>query len=171
MKSHSIRSIATLALVSSLASCTHITMLGHTSAYDINAEFSGDPISPLNLNAGFEGRSFAAVPPRKAVKWWENLNPEKLPEGDVMSSILELKIEKVTSSGYASGVPFDYVTSGATGLAADAAAGSSPTGNLKTNSPQGVVPQGTAAGPAPNPAKIAEKIRTITASGPDTFGS
>ncbi len=166
MKNHPIRSISTLIVVSVLTSCTHITMLGHTSAYDINAEFSGDPISPISLNAGFEGRSAAAVPPRKAVNWWENLNPDRLPEGDVMSSILELKIEKVDSQGPGSNVPFDYVTSGATGLAADAAAGASPTGNLSPNVQKETESQGIAA-----PAEISDKIKSITNSGLDTFGS
>jgi hypothetical protein len=122
----------------SLVSCTHITLLGHESAYDVNAEFSGDPIAPVSLNAGFEGRSFAAVPPKKAVKWYENFDPNKYPEDDAMSSLLELKIEKVPSAGNDAfgNVPFDYVTSGATGLAAEAAAGASPTGSpeLETNS-------------------------------------
>lgn len=167
MKPNPIRSVATLIVVSGLTSCTHITMLGHTSAYDINAEFSGDPISPLSLNAGFEGRSAAAVPPRKAVNWWENLNPDRLPEGDVMSSILELKIEKVASQGYGGNVPFDYVTSGATGLAADAAAGASPTGNLRPNA----APDEDESRGGEKVNEVSEKIKSITNSGLDTFGS
>ena len=157
MKSHFTDIITALFFVLGVSSCTHITMLGHTSAYDINAEFSGDPIAPVSLNAGFEGRSAAAVPPRRAVYWWDNFNPDKLPEGDVMSSILELKIQKVVSEGSGSNVPFDYVTSGATGLAADAAAGASPTGNLVENTDG----EGAALNTT-NSNVISEKIKNIT---------
>lgn len=146
-----------------LSSCTHITLLGHKSAYDINAEFSGDPIAPVSMNAGFEGRSFAAVPPKEAVEWWKNLSPKGLPKGDVMSTMLELKIEKVQAIGPTGNVPFDYVTSGATGLAADAAAGADPTGPFVANTARG--------GDAPNEAaEISDKIKKITRSGPETFG-
>lgn len=148
-----------------LTSCTHITLLGHKSAYDVNAEFSGDPIAPVSINAGFEGRSFAAVPPKKAVGWWKNFDNKSLPTGDVMSTILQLKIEKVNAPGAFGNVPFDYVTSGATGLAADAAAGADPT----------VVPElekntaGATEGKT-NAQETSNKIKTITDSGPDTFG-
>jgi hypothetical protein len=143
-------------LAFSLVSCTHITLLGHESAYDVNAEFSGDPMAPISLNAGFEGRSFAAVPPRRSVKWHENFNPERLPKGDVLSTMLELKIEKVPTQGQYGGVPFDYVTSGATGLAADVAAKSEATGEQSEATGQNN--------------KIAEKIQRITDSGSETFG-
>jgi hypothetical protein len=149
-----------------LTSCTHITLLGHKSAYDVNAEFSGDPIAPVSMNAGFEGRSFAAVPPKEAVSLWENLIPKRLPEGDVMSTILELKIEKVQPQGVQGAldnVPFDYVTSGATGLAADAAAGSNPTGTtLELN-------QVSTSVEVTEAKKISEQIQTITKDGAKTF--
>ncbi len=148
-----------------LASCTHITLLGHKSAYDVNAEFSGDPIAPVSLNAGFEGRSFAAVPPRDAVQWWKNLDPTGgLPKGDVMSTMLELKIIKVQTQGQgASGnIPFDYVTSGATGLAADAAAGADPTGSLTENT----ATSGTESSEAK---EVSKKIKAITNSGDAAF--
>jgi hypothetical protein len=144
-------------------SCTHITLLGHKSAYDVNAEFSGDPIAPVSLNAGFEGRSFAAVPPKEAVKFWKNLSVRGLPKGDVMSTILELKIEKVTAQGTGSNVAFDYVTSGATGLAADAAAGSNPTGtNLEK-----IIPATTEE--VSEAKNLSEKIQSITKDGKKTF--
>lgn len=148
-----------------LFSCTHITMLGHKTAYDVNAEFSGDPIAPVSLNAGFEGRTFAAVPPREAIPWNLNFMPTKLPKGDVMSSILELKIEKMKTQGTGAAVPFDYVTSGATGLAADAAAGADPTSSsasLQENPASG----GDNASPAKD---ISDKIQQITDSGSDVF--
>lgn len=143
------------------ASCTHITMLGHKSAYDVNAEFSGDPIAPVSLNAGFEGRSFAAVPPREAVHWIKNLDPNKLPKGDVMSSLLELKIQKVEDSGQYGAVPFDYVTSGATGLAADALAGAGESKDLKANQAANIEKEKTNI--------ISTRISEITASGDKAF--
>lgn len=151
-------------LVLLLGSCTHITMLGHKSAYDVNAEFSGDPIAPVSLNAGFEGRSYAAVPPKAAVFWWENFYPDRLPKGDAMSSLLELKIEKHPAIGPYSGVAVDYVTSGATGLAADAAAGAS------AQSVPALIENKDASNSATSDAeRITERIHNITDSSIGVF--
>lgn len=148
-----------------LPACTHIMVLGHKSAYDVNAEFSGDPIAPVSLNAGFEGRSFAAVPPKKAVPWHENFDEKKLPGEDVMSSLLELKIEKVEREKTATGnVLFDYVTSGATGLAAEAAVGGG-----ESSSPTAL--EGAGGKKDTTQAKqVAQRIKDITSSGDSAFG-
>ena len=141
-------------------SCTHITMLGHKTGYDVNAEFSGDPVAPASLNAGFEGRTFAAVPPRKALPWNLNFLVDKLPEKDVMSSLLELKITKVNSSKSRDDIAFDYITSGATGLAADAAAGAEPDGTSPS-----LIKNPTPSTETKNQAeKISKKIEEITDS-------
>lgn len=146
---------------SGFISCTHITMLGHKTGYDVNAEFSGDPIAPVSLNAGFEGRTFAAVPPREAIPWNLNFLPKELPKGDVMSSLLELRIEKVRTLESGKAVPFDYVTSGATGLAADAAAGADPSIPFLS--------ENRSAPGAIQASKISGKMQTITNSGTQTF--
>jgi hypothetical protein len=152
-----------LSLIFNLFSCTHITLLGHKSAYDVNAEFSGDPIAPVSMNAGFEGRSFAAVPPKEAVDFWKNLSVRGLPKGDVLSTMLELKIEKVPSKDVTGNVAFDYVTSGATGLAADVAAGSNPTEKtleLNSKSTKEEVEEAK---------ELSQRIMTITKDGDKTF--
>lgn len=146
-----------------LISCTHITTLGHKTGYDVNAEFSGDPIAPVSLNAGFEGRTFAAVPPREAIPWNLNFLPQSLPKGDVMSTLLELRIEKVDSNDYGSATAFDYVTSGATGLSADALAGADQsTPLLEANVP-------ASGGGNIGVSKIAQTMEDITKSGTEAF--
>ena len=112
-------------------SCTNVTLLGHVVAYDVNAEFKGDPVVPVGMNAGFESRSFAAVPPKNSAYWKENISPKwvdgkpqySLPKGDVLPTITKLKIQGVQDSNALNNVAFDFVSSGATGDAAIAAAG------------------------------------------------
>lgn len=109
-----------------LPSCTNITMLGHVAAYDINAEFKGDPVTPVGMNAGFESHSFVAVPPEQSGHWRKNFQHDFLPKGDVLPTISKLKIEGIGTSDALGGIAFDFVSSGATGEAAIAAAGGSP---------------------------------------------
>lgn len=112
-------------------SCTNVTLLGHVVAYDVNAEFKGDPVVPVGMNAGFESRSFVAVPPKNAVDWKNNLmgktvdqsNPYVLPKGDVLPTITKLRIEGIRDANALNNVAFDFISSGATGDAAIAAAG------------------------------------------------
>lgn len=112
-------------------SCTNVTLLGHVVAYDVNAEFKGDPVVPVGMNAGFESRSFAAVPPKNSVYWKANIFPEwvngkpeyTLPKGDVLPTITKLKIQGIQDNNALNGVAFDFISSGATGDAAIAAAG------------------------------------------------
>ena len=120
-----IRVLAICAL-SLLPSCTHVTMLGHVAAYDVNAEFKGDPITPVSMNAGFESHSFVAVPPEHSLTLRENLSGDFLPVGDVLPTISRLRIERIKTEAAWKGVAFDFVSSGATGEAAVAAAGGTP---------------------------------------------
>ncbi len=113
-------------IASGLCSCTNITLMGHVAAYDVNAEFKGDPVTPVSMNAGFESHSFVAVPPEHSGHWTENTNHLFLPKGDVLPTISKLKIEGIPSDDSLSGVAFDFVSSGATGEAAIAAAGGAP---------------------------------------------
>jgi hypothetical protein len=127
--------ILLIALSVSLNSCTNVTLLGHVVAYDINAEFKGDPVVPVGMNAGFESRSFVAVPPKNSVDWQKNMmsggngqqnQPYTLPKGDVLPTISKLKIESTHSTEAYNNIAFDFVSSGATGEAAIAAAGGTP---------------------------------------------
>ncbi len=117
-----------LALLAPLSSCTNITMLGHVVAYDVNAEFKGDPVTPVSMNAGFESHSFAAVPPVHSGYWWQNFQSKFLPVGDALPTISKLKIQGVPTHDAWNGIAFDFVSSGATGEAAIAAAGGTPEG-------------------------------------------
>lgn len=128
-------------LAASLGSCTNLTLLGHVAAYDVNAEFKGDPVVPIGMNAGFESRSFVAVPPKNSVYWQDNIMSQKkdagsnsytLPTGDVLPTISKLRIQAVPSTAAIDGVAFDFVSSGATGKAAIAAAG----GIVENTAPQ-----------------------------------
>ncbi len=132
-----------ITLSASFISCTNITLLGHVVAYDANVELKGDPVVPVGMNVGFESRSFVAVPPKNSVNWKKNLltdksnkqdEPYSLPKGDVLSTISKLKIEGFKTPDAVGGVAFDFVSSGATGDAAIAAAGGNPPAATGTQS-------------------------------------
>ena len=112
-----------LPLVAAFTSCTDITLLGHVAAYDINGEFKADPVTPVAMNAGFESHSFAAAPHAHSMKQSEYAKSDFLPVGDVLPTISRLRIEGVGTNDALGGLAFDFVSSGATGKAAIAAAG------------------------------------------------
>lgn len=118
--------LSAIVIFTCLSSCTNITMLGHVAAYDVNAEFKGDPVVPVGMNAGFESHSFVAVPPEQSGHWRKNFSHDFLPKGDVLPTISKLKIEGNRSTEAYNGVAFDFISSGATGDAAIAAAGGTP---------------------------------------------
>lgn len=107
-------------------SCSDITMLGHVSAYDVNAELKAAPLTPASMNAGFESHSFVAVPHAHSLKTRQYASSKYLPVGDVLPTITRLRIEGVLSGESLNGVAFDFVSSGATGEAAIVAAGGTP---------------------------------------------
>lgn len=134
-------------------SCSDITMLGHIAAYDVNAEFKGDPVTPVSMNAGFESHSFAAVPHAHSLTPTEYAKSDYLPVGDVLPSISRLRIEGIGANDALGGVAFDFVSSGATGLAAIAAAGSGITPAVSSESEEGS---------GKGSSDIAEQIKRVT---------
>ncbi len=150
-------SLLPVGLVACFPSCTNITMLGHVAAYDVNAEFKGDPVTPVGMNAGFESHSFVAVPPEQSGHWRKNFQHDFLPKGDVLPTISKLKIEGIGTNDALGGIAFDFVSSGATGEAAIAAAGGTPQATGTGGSTEPLVE-------ADKATELGEQIEAITKS-------
>ena len=105
------------------ASCANTTMVMHKNALDINAEYSSDLTKPVSFNAGYESRAFVAVPPRNSQPLQTLVDQQVVPEGDVLSTVTALKVERVIvrDAKATDSVAFDYIAAAATGKAADAA--------------------------------------------------
>ena len=148
-----------LPVVLLFSSCTNTLFVGHDHAYDANLSLSADLTKVLSLNAGFEGRSFCAVPPANPVMPNNLMNPKELPEGDLLSTLSALKVQRVTIKGQsmipgADAAALDFVASTATGDAADAVAKS-----VKAN--PAAAKSADAATPAGGADKITHKAESI----------
>jgi len=114
-----------------LAGCSNTTVLAHKTAVDINAEFSSDLARPLSANIGYESHATVAVPPRKSQRWKTLFNQADLPEGDVLSTISTVKVERVPAALNAadpgSRYALDFISIAATGKAATIATGTAVT--------------------------------------------
>lgn len=130
---------AALALIASvvLPSCTSVAGFHRTT----------------EVRAGFESHSFAAVPHVHSPTPTQYAKSDYLPVGDVLPSISRLRIERSGANDALGGVAYDFVSSGATVLAAIAAAGSGITPAVSSESEEG-------SGKGSN--DIAEQIKRIT---------
>ncbi|WP_411827049.1 hypothetical protein [Luteolibacter sp. AS25] len=116
-----------LLTATSLSSCTNTGFIGHRVGYDINAEIKPDLSAPVAFNMGFESHSAVAVPPERSLLPTQLTFTNNVPEGDVLSTISRLSVERLTGS---TGAEHDFVT--ASGDAAEnVTKGSSLAGGVK----------------------------------------
>lgn len=116
-----------LPVVMLATSCTNTLFVGHDHAYDANLSLSADLTKVISLNAGFEGRSFSAVPPANPIMPDKLPDPTALPQGELLSTLSALKVQRVRIQGQsilpgADAAALDFVASTATGDAAEAVA-------------------------------------------------
>jgi hypothetical protein len=142
-------SLICLPFVLILSSCTNTLFVGHDHAYDANLSLSADLTKVLSLNAGFEGRSFCAVPPANPVMPDKLINPTELPEGDLLSTLSALKVQRVTVGGQtnligANAAALDFVASTATGDAAEAVANGVKANPAASKTPANATPASAA---------------------------
>jgi hypothetical protein len=120
----SLRNLSNAVLVFALGllpACTNTTIVMHKTALDVNAEFTADLSKPVAFNAGYESKASVAVPPRNSQDPNSLRNWRILPEGDVLSTVSAVKVERIPSDDAVDGVAFDFVSVAATGKAADSA--------------------------------------------------
>lgn len=122
MKFFQIRSLLSLSILG-VVSCANTTLVMHKSALDINAEYSSDLTKPVSFNAGYESRAIVAVPPRDSQPLKTLVDQEVVPEGDVLSTVTAVKVERVIvrDAKASDSVAFDFIAAAATGKAADEA--------------------------------------------------
>jgi hypothetical protein len=100
------------------SACSNTTIVMHKNAMDINAEFTADLASPVGFNAGYESRASVAVPPKNSQPLSSLFDQFVLPQGDVLSTVSAVKVERPKVDGALGGVALDFVSAAATGKAA-----------------------------------------------------
>lgn len=152
MKSHSYLFSLTAAVV--FPSCTNTAFVGHDRAYDLNVGLAADLTKVVALNAGFEGKSYAAVPPEQPLNPIRLLKSGHVAKGEVLSTLSALKIQRLYLDGTNGAATVDFIASTATGEAADAVAA-----KVKANGASATeATEGTVAG---NAADITAKTQAI----------
>ncbi|MGB6221376.1 hypothetical protein [Haloferula sp.] len=159
--SHPIKSLVqALTLVVAVPSCTNTAFIGHDRAYDANLTMAADLTSVLSLNAGYEGRSYVAVPPENALHWKKLVNPSDVAEGEALSTLSAVKVQRVAVDDKLSvgdkAIAVDSVACSATGDAADAVGKSIETAPETATNP----PEDTAAAEAGSIATDPASINT-----------
>lgn len=107
------------ALLTLFTSCTNTAFVGHDRAYDLNVGLAADLTKVASVNAGFEGKSFAAVPPEQSLIPVDLLKSNRVAKGEALSTLSALKIQRLFLEGSTGAASLDFIASTATGDAAD----------------------------------------------------
>ena len=119
----STRGLPLVLAIGLVSACSNTTIVMHRNALDINAEFTADLASPVSFNAGYESRTSVAVPPKNSQPLTSLFNQFVLPEGDVLSTVSAVKVERPKVDVALGGVALDFVSVAATGEAASIVTG------------------------------------------------